>query len=99
MDSRVSVGKAANGSNLKVESDILELFLHLSLREHTEIAVSGGRAAFGEFLGDSVPVFFSLDLFLEGGNVGDGFLLGAGDGLFTVGIVGVAGSNVLLQNM
>ena len=99
MDAGVSVDKSAHLADLKRERSLFESCLHLSGAKKAEVASVGGRSALAELRGNLHEVVSTLDLADEVLDVSDGLFLGAGDGLFAVGVVGVAGPEVLLQNV
>lgn len=99
MDSTVSVDQAADLARLKGESRLLKGLLHIPGAEPAEVAALRSTAALAVLLGDAVPILHVLDLARELLNVGDGFVLAAGDGLVAVAVVGVAAAHVLLQDV
>ena len=99
MDTGVSVDKAAHLTNLKSKRSFFESCLHLSRAKKTKVTSVCGGTTLAVLSSDLHEIVSTLDLANEVFDVCNSLFFATGDGFFAVRVVGVARSEMLLENV
>ena len=99
MDTGVSVDKAAHLTNLKSKRSFFESCLHLSRAKKTKVTSVCGGATLAVLSSNLHEIVSTLDLANEVFDVCNSLLFATGDGFFAVRVVGIARSEMLLENV